>query len=49
MRESADTPQDERHGEAYEPPRVEEVLTPDEIARQVHYAGEITPADTETG
>jgi len=26
--------------DGYEAPQVEEVLTPDEIQRQVHYAGE---------
>lgn len=27
----------------YEPPAVEQVLTPEELERQVHYAGEGTP------
>lgn len=27
---------------AYEPPRLEAVLTPEEVEREVHYAGEVT-------
>ena len=29
-------------GTEYDPPRVEQVLTPDELAREVHYAGSVS-------
>lgn len=35
-------PQTDGH-EAYEAPAIEQVLTADELERQVHYAGEGTP------
>ena len=38
-------PRDERTADAYEAPRLETVLTPEEVEREVHYAGEATPAD----
>jgi len=36
---------DERMGTpvVYEAPKVEQVLTPEEMERQVHYAGEVSP------
>jgi hypothetical protein len=30
---------------AYEPPRVEAVMGPEEVERQVHYAGEASPVE----
>lgn len=34
---------------SYETPAVENVLTPEEVEREVHYAGEATPADAVAG
>jgi hypothetical protein len=47
MTDSKNTPRDEQTVERYEPPQLETVLTPDEIEREVHYAGKPT-GDTET-
>jgi hypothetical protein len=32
--------------ESYDAPQVESVLTPEEVERQVHYAGEVTDIAT---
>jgi hypothetical protein len=34
--------QDPKHPE-YEPPQIEQVLEADELAREVHYAGDVIP------
>lgn len=33
-------------GGEYDPPRVEQVLSPDELEREVHYAGTISGGST---
>ena len=34
---------------AYEPPQIEHVFTPDELAREVHYAGVLTVSQPNAG
>jgi len=45
MNRTDSRPRDERTPDSYEAPRLETVLTPEEVEREVHYAGEVTPAD----
>jgi len=37
------TDQNDQADQAYEAPKLESVLTPEEVEREVHYAGEGTP------